>query len=231
MNRRHFFLTGAAALSVAGRLAVGQEEGFEATLARFTAVDWGQYAFAIKRPGFEPPWQLRLAAEYHVARAGQAAAPSLLRLAEGASPHVRGFAAQMLGVTGVEEGKARLLPLARSDPSPLVRNYAVEALSRLPQAAEDDAVAEAIAAARQDPNGNVRFTAQQSQLRLQQRVPGGPALRQAWIQRFDPRNLGTAKVGEPAPDFILPSDSGEQVQLAAFAGKHAVLLLFQLADW
>ena len=37
-------------------------------------------------------------------------------------------------------------------------------------------------------------------------------------------------VGDKAPNFSLPSDSGEQISLGAFKGKHVVLFFFPKAD-
>ena len=36
----------------------------------------------------------------------------------------------------------------------------------------------------------------------------------------------TLRVGDPAPDFTLPSSGGDAVSLAAFRGKSAVMLVF-----
>jgi AhpC/TSA family len=39
------------------------------------------------------------------------------------------------------------------------------------------------------------------------------------------------EVGEPAPDFTLPSTTGEQISLSQFRGKQLVLLEFYGADF
>jgi AhpC/TSA family len=39
------------------------------------------------------------------------------------------------------------------------------------------------------------------------------------------------EVGEPAPDFTLPSTTGEQISLSQFRGKQSVLLEFYGADF
>lgn len=38
------------------------------------------------------------------------------------------------------------------------------------------------------------------------------------------------KVGDKAPQFTLPSDSGESISLKDFAGKHVVLFFFPKAN-
>jgi len=38
------------------------------------------------------------------------------------------------------------------------------------------------------------------------------------------------KVGDPAPDFSLPSDTGDKVSLGSFKGKNIVLFFFPKAD-
>jgi HEAT repeat protein len=194
-------------------------------------VDWQRFAVMSKASGEEPPWRLRLEAEYQAAHAAAAGTDELLRYSEHASPHVRSLAAQMLGVTGASRSQERLRTLLATDPAAIVRNYAVEALSRLPAAPENAGVTAAIAGALKDANGNVRFSAQQAQLRLQKRVPGGAALLAEWTRGFDPRQLDTARVGGPAPAFALTSDAGQTVRLADFRSRKTVVLLFQLADW
>ena len=39
------------------------------------------------------------------------------------------------------------------------------------------------------------------------------------------------EVGEPAPDFTLPSTTGEKISLSQFRGKQPVLLEFYAADF
>lgn len=40
-----------------------------------------------------------------------------------------------------------------------------------------------------------------------------------------------AQVGQPAPDFTLPSHTGEQVTLSSFKGKKHVVLSFHVFDF
>jgi peroxiredoxin len=39
------------------------------------------------------------------------------------------------------------------------------------------------------------------------------------------------EVGEPAPDFTLPSTTGEHISLSQFRGKNLVLLEFHVSDF
>jgi peroxiredoxin len=41
----------------------------------------------------------------------------------------------------------------------------------------------------------------------------------------------TMEVGEQAPDFSLPSTTGEQISLSQFRGKNLVLLEFHVNDF
>jgi hypothetical protein len=45
-----------------------------------------------------------------------------------------------------------------------------------------------------------------------------------------PSNGTGLSVGDPSPEFSLPSASGEQVSLSDFRGSKAVLLYFHMAD-
>jgi HEAT repeat protein len=200
-------------------------------LTRFARIDWQQFAVMTKPFGAEPPWRLRLEAEHEAARSGAGALPELLRYTEHASPHVRAFAAQMLGVIGEPQAGERLRALLARDAEAIVRSYAVEALSRLTSAGKDPAVGTAIAAARHDANGNVRFSAQQAALRVEKKVPGGESLRRQWTQGFDPEQLPSARLDRPAPAFELTADSGLTIRLRDYRRRRPVVLLFQLADW
>jgi peroxiredoxin Q/BCP len=42
---------------------------------------------------------------------------------------------------------------------------------------------------------------------------------------------GKVQVGDPAPDFTLPAQSGEQVRLSSFQGRKAVVLYFYPRDY
>lgn len=39
-----------------------------------------------------------------------------------------------------------------------------------------------------------------------------------------------ARIGEPAPDFSLPSTAGGEVSLAAFRGRKAIVLVFYMGQ-
>ena len=39
----------------------------------------------------------------------------------------------------------------------------------------------------------------------------------------------TVQIGEPAPDFTLPSDEGNEVQLSEFRGKKVILYFYPKA--
>ena len=42
---------------------------------------------------------------------------------------------------------------------------------------------------------------------------------------------GVAEVGSPAPDFCLPSSTGDEICLKDFRGKDNVVLLFYVLDF
>jgi AhpC/TSA family len=47
----------------------------------------------------------------------------------------------------------------------------------------------------------------------------------------DPRVAAALEVGDRAPDFTLPSTTGEKISLSSFIGKKLVLLEFYGADF
>ena len=52
-----------------------------------------------------------------------------------------------------------------------------------------------------------------------------------WHIRHTTRDGYKVKVGQPAMDFTLPDQNGENVTLADYRGRHPVLLIFVRGDW
>lgn len=50
------------------------------------------------------------------------------------------------------------------------------------------------------------------------------------LKTWDVSQINSATVGQPAPDFVLPSAQGESVRLSDFRGKQAVVLVFIYGD-
>lgn len=180
------------------------------------------------RPLGDEGWVTRFRALRDLVRLGERAFPALsgeLVPLEGTETlHRRVLAAEALSLTadsGVEDVLVRSL---QKDASPAVRLYAADALGVL---RTPTSMAALRAARDADPNGDVRAHA-------------GFALeregRESWLDArkrlldFDDRRLDTARLGERAPTFRLPNHQGIPVDLAAFRGKRAVILIFIYGD-
>ena len=229
MNRREMMLAGVAGATVwAGSPRPASAKTPAELLRDYGAVPWQKYAVMRKPEGQEPPWKLRLTTEHALISAGgRAAGAELVRATQSKDAQVRALAAQMLGVLGNFRAEAALSKLLQSDPSGLVRSYAAEAVSRLEGVDAGPLLAQAV----NDSNRNVKWTAQQSQLRLRKKFPSGAALQRRWTEGFDAAKLASAKVGQSAPDFTLESAMGGKIKLSQYRGKQPVVVLFQLADW
>ena len=59
----------------------------------------------------------------------------------------------------------------------------------------------------------------------------GTALVVCSVVVVNPRPTAAVEVGEPAPDFTLPSTSGADISLSDFKGKKFVFLEFYGADF
>ncbi len=50
------------------------------------------------------------------------------------------------------------------------------------------------------------------------------------LRHWDPANVSTARVGQPAPDFELENLTGSQIRLSDFQGERSVVLVFIYGD-
>lgn len=115
----------------------------------------GDIPYLLATLGDPDPDVRALAAEYLGKSQDQRAVRPLLPLLRAANPHVRARAARALGVLGAVASVSELADLARSDPIVWVRQWALDAVVRIP---ESDAVA-VLTDALRDPSRRVRILA------------------------------------------------------------------------
>jgi peroxiredoxin len=176
------------------------------------------------RPVDDQGWKARMIAFQTLLKHGDQAIDGIRDRLQQGTPVERAMAAQSLGFLRAMPAKDDLLGALQRDSEPLVRLYAADALGML-GAKPSDIDWQQLAA--RETNRDVK--------RHIEYVPAraGKALADAVVKQlldWDVRAADSARLGEPAPDFELPSLAGEKVRLRDFVGKKAVVLVFFYGD-
>lgn len=187
--------------------------------------DWQQKRRTVgyMRPLEDDGWQARMRAMQGCVRhEGASVAVLLDKLRTGDAPE-RIFAAQTLGYLGPDVPAEPLIAALKSDTDPAVRLYLVDTLGMLGKGAEVDWNEFLKGESNRDVKRHVGYVRERDEKPLDQRVVEK-------LTRWDSRQIDTAAVGRPAPDFTLSSVDGEAVRLSNFRGKRAVVLVFIYGD-
>lgn len=206
------------------RLGADEPPGQAATaLARFQQ-SWqelptGQYM----RPRDDAGWKARMRALCELARAGAEATEVLEKGLTADDAATRVFAAQALALL-VHPRAKDMLVTALDDRNPVVRLYALDALSMFGKLPDADPYR---MLRQKDPNRDVRSHAAFAIERDD--VPQPDAISRA-LQDYDTKVLATARLGEQAPDFTLTSVAGKPVRLSDYRDKEPVVLIFIYGD-
>ena len=179
--------------------------------------------FSQKNGKFDDACRNRIALEHSLIRAGD---PAPLRAALGDKKRdVRAFAAAALGILGDRDSIDRLAEVARKDPDSMVRGKAVQALGWL------KAGSDVIEAAKSDRAWNVRWLSKVAEGQLKSKIDYAAKVRKAYEAGITRKEMGTARVGSPAPDFSALDIDGKPFKLGDVVKKKIVVLTFQVADW
>jgi hypothetical protein len=171
---------------------------------------------------FDKGWKDRVAADYDVINSADLTA---LRAAlKDGNPFVRAIAAYALGVRKDATSADALAELVKSDKEYVVRIRAVEALALLKMKAE------VIESALQDPDPGVPFVAKLVVGQVTREIDYAAQIRQAYAAGIDREALGSAVVGQPAPDFTARTIDGEAFQLSSVLGKKPIAIYFTAFD-
>jgi HEAT repeat protein len=137
---------------------------------------------------------------------------------------VRSIAARALGIRGDKDSADSLAELATADPQYMVRIRAVEALALLKLKPE------AIEAARKDSHLAVQWSANIAIRQLESKGDDAAVLRKAFAAGIKREAMGSAKVGQRAPDFAALTIDGQPYKLSDVLGKKPIAIYFAAFD-
>jgi HEAT repeat protein len=176
----------------------------------------------------EPGGNERMRALVSLAKAGRAAVPALVETLEKGSPPNRAFAAWVLGVLA-DPAARPALEKALGDPEQEVRSQAVLALRMLGPLKLTDRQRRLLEKSNFHVRAHLEFALDRDD------DPNPAALRKA-LADYDPARIGTARVGQPAPDFALADLAGKAHRLGRIregkgaGGPKPVVLMFLMMD-
>src|SRR5262245_3683264 len=171
---------------------------------------------------FAKGWQERVALEYEIINAGDLKA--LRSALKDEDPFVRAIAARALGILGDKGSADALAELAKSDKEYFVRLRAVESLGYLKM--KPDVIQQAM----KDRDGGVSWVAKLAADQLESDTDYARQLREAYASGIKREAIGTAKVGQPAPDFTAQTSDGKPFKLSAILGKKPIAIYFAAYD-
>jgi len=204
----------------------------EGLLGRFTEgwneAEWDGGGVPGKRKFMRPlddrDWQLRMRVLHGLVAAGQTSVAPLIETLRSGQSHERVLAAQALSYLAPLVPTEPLWAAATDDPDAAVRLYAVDALGMR----GDPSIAGQLSSlAATESNGDVKKHIAYAIDR--QDHPIDPSIVDQFTH-WDPANIASAQVGEPAPDFTLKTIDGQEISLSDFRGQQAVVLVFIYGD-
>jgi len=207
-----------AAAVVLVPLAIAAAQAPPSPLDRFRQLEFSPAEENFYKEG----WQDRVAVEFDVINHAELGA---LRTAlKDEDPLVRSIAARALGIRGDKDSADVLAELASLDSQYMVRIRAVEALALLKLKPE------AIEAARKDKHLAVQWSANIVVRQAASEIDDAAVLRKAFAAGIKREAMGSAKVGQPAPDFSALTLDGKSFKLSNVLGKKPIAIYFAAFD-
>lgn len=173
-------------------------------------------------------WQERMRALRQLAIAGEDAVEPLLKAVKGGDEPVRILAAQALGYLPIRERERQsvrdaLLAAAKDDASGAVRLYAVDSLGMLGGNVRSELEPLLDLETNRDVKMHIRYA-----LEREGRAIDPEVCRR--LVNWDARQMNSAEPGKLAPDFELPTLTGDRIRLSDHRGKKEVVLVFIYGD-
>jgi len=167
-------------------------------------------------------WQERVALEYEIINGGDL--KNLRSALKDEDPFVRAIAARALGILGDKDSADALAELVKADKEYFVRLRAVESLGYLKMKPD------VIRLAMKDRDGGVSWVAKLAADQLKSDTDYAKQLREAFATGIKREAIGTAKVGQPAPDFTAQTSDGKPFKLSTVLGKKPIAIYFAAYD-
>ena len=183
---------------------------------------YSKLEFPPNEENFDKGWQDRVALEFEIIN--DADLKSIRAALKDENPFVRSMAARALGIRGDKDSADALAELVQTDPEYSVRIRAVESLGFLKMKSD------VIELAKKDRDGGVRWTATMAAGQLMSDTDYAATLRQAFATGINREAMGSAKVGQPAPDFTAQTSDGKPFKLSALLGKKPIAIYFAAFD-
>src|SRR6516162_648849 len=181
-----------------------------------------RFQFPPRDENFAKGRQERVALEYEIINTSDLKA---LRIAlKDEDPFVRAIAARALGILGDKDSADALAELVKADKEYLVRIRAVESLGYLKMKPE------VIQLAIKDRDGGVSWVAKLAADQLKSDTDYSKQLREAYATGIKREVMGTAKLGQPAPDFTALTSDGKLFKLSTVLGKKPIAIYFAAYD-
>lgn len=176
------------------------------------------------RPDDDQGWKARMTAMQALVRGGGDSSKLLPDKLRDGKPPERILAAQTLGFLDDKTVRDALIKAAESDADGAVRLYAADSLGMLGAADYRQTLERLVQReGNRDAKRHLSYAVDR----------GANALETSFVEAlkgWDSRQIDSAAVGKVAPDFELPSLSGQKVRLSDFRGKSAVVLVFVYGD-
>ena len=183
---------------------------------------YGKLKFPAKEENFEKGWKDRVVLEFEIINTVDVA--TLRKGLKDPDPYVRSMAARALGIRSDKASAAALAALVKNDPEYMVRIRAVESLGYL------KLMPEAIELAKKDRQLGVQWVARMAAAQIKSDTDNAVQVKKAFAIGIRPEEIGSAKVGQRAPDFTAQTSDGKPFKLSQFLGKKPIAIYFAAFD-
>ena len=178
--------------------------------------------YPAKDENFDKGWKERILLEHQIVNTVDVS--TLRQSLKDADPFVRAMAARALGIRSDTASADALAELAQKDPEYTVRIRAVESLGYLKLRPE------VIELAKKDKQLGVQWTAKLAAAAMRSDQDYAVQVRKAFAVSIRREELGSAKVGQKAPEFSAETSDGKPFQLAQVLGKKPIAIYFAAFD-
>lgn len=174
-------------------------------------------------PVLDDSYRDRIALEFEIIRSGRV--EPLREAIRDSNRHVRAFSITALGILG-DHASVDAIAKQVDDPDSLVGGAALQALGWLKGGLK------AIQSARAKPRTVNLHLATIAERQIGDSIDHAATVREAYRLGLRREDLGSARVGQPAPDFTALDTDGRPFRLSDVVKHHkVVILMFVSADW